>query len=254
MAKRPVYTHLDLVPKATPRGLELAPVVAKALLSHASEDFTRPHLCGVGLDVNGSRDSAWLVATDGHRLIRMPITGTIPDGIGRIVWPEKEVNAALARMIDVFSHGEEGAPLLVLPWIKSDHECLPVQQVIPPDGLGSEIAWFNPQFLADACKVGHDFAKATKTETMLSIAAVSLGRSALDPMRYVIAFGEATLAEIVVMPMRGPTEAKLPKTHGGAGATVAPKRKGKRSKVAGNVCYPEAMKVADEMNRDAEAA
>lgn len=217
MAK-PTYTSLDLYPKVTPRGLELAPVTAQALLSHACQDATRVALMGVGLDA--SRGAAWLCATDGHRLIRIPIRGEIPSGVKpRCMWVEREVRSALDRMKagDVVGVGDGGAPMLVLPWIDSPYDFVPTDQVMPSAKLGTTRQHFNPEYLADAMKVGESFQRAIKTSASVTFATV--GTSELDPVRADVVVGGAIVAQIVVMPMRD-VSGSLPSWHGANGTKV----------------------------------
>ena len=111
--KKPTITGGDLTPKATSRGLELLPQVAKALLTHASQDPLRVAIHGLGID--GTGEAAWLCATDGIRLIRMPIAGTVPPGVATCLSAE-EIGKAIKRAEagDVRGTGESGATLIVI--------------------------------------------------------------------------------------------------------------------------------------------
>jgi hypothetical protein len=214
MATKPTIYCSDLRPRATARGLELLPEVAKALLSHVCLDQTRLHLCGLGID--GSGESAWLCATDGHRALRMPIRGEVPAGVSSL-FPVAEVNAAIlrAKAGDVKGHGDGGATLIVLPWLKATEvRFVPMSQVFPTEttrGKG-DLPWVNPHYLADAARVGETFAKATRTETMIAMRMGALGDK-FDPTRFDL-LGEngEIVAQIVIMPMRV-EHADLPKTH-----------------------------------------
>lgn len=213
MATKPTLTIGDLVPKATARGLELPAGVAKALLTHASLDEARVMMCGLGID--GTGDSAWLCATDGHRLIRMPIAGKVPDGIGTVITKD-EIDRAIARADakDVIAHGETGAPLIVLPWCKeSDWAFPPTGQVVPVGnerGEG-ETPWFNPAYMAQAFKIGETFCKLTKETLAISMGVTHTG-GGLDPIRIDVNARNVCIAQVVVMPFRADA-CKLPATH-----------------------------------------
>ncbi len=214
MAKFPI-TGEDLRPKATERGLELLPVVAKSLMSHASLDETRVALTGLGID--GGGEAAWLVAADGSRLIRMPIAGKVPDGVALVI-PASEVKAAILRAEagDVVGRGTQGATLIVIPWCKpTSLKFPPVSQVVPRDtGRGSadsEIPSFNPHYLAEAAKVADSFQRAARLGPALSITLGSMG-GGLDPVRYDVNYNRTTIAQIVIMPVRV-NPASLPATH-----------------------------------------
>lgn len=216
MATKPTLTIGDLVPKATARGLELPAGVAKALLTHASLDEARVMMCGLGID--GTGDSAWLCATDGHRLIRMPIKGTVPAGIGNVITKD-EIDRAIARADakDVIAHGETGAPLIVLPWCKeSEIRFVPTSHVVPVGeqrGEG-EAPWFNPAYLAAAFKIGETFVKLTRESLAISMGVTHMG-AGLDPIRVDVNARGSCIAQIVVMPFRA-DPCKLPATHTGA--------------------------------------
>lgn len=215
MATKPTLTIGDLIPKATARGLELPAGVAKALLTHACLDETRVQMCGLGID--GTGESAWLCATDGHRLIRMPIAGKVPDGIGTVITKD-EIDRAIARADakDVIAMGETGAPLIVLPWCKeSDFRFPPTGQVVPTGNArgkdGNPTPWFSPAYMAGAFKIGETFAKLTRTQTMISMGVTYTGGD-LDPIRIDVNAQCACIAQIVVMPFRADACA-LPETH-----------------------------------------
>lgn len=246
MSKKKPYVPVDLLPRATPRGLELAPVVVKALLAHSSDDFARPTITGIGLD--GEGDRAWLCATDGCRLIRMPIRGVVPSGIRSTVWPEREIVLAEARMIagEVVGEGAEGAPMMVLPWIETEVKFPPAAQVVPRDGRGTEVQSIEPSYLAEACKHADAFIRTVRGSGHSGVTFGSIGTSDLDPMRLDINVKGVIVAQIVIMPRRDDA-ARLPETHRadrkvGADApetteatvetteaTVAPKAKRKRA-------------------------
>lgn len=221
MATKPTLTIGDLVPKATARGLELPAGVAKALLTHASQDCTRVHLVGLGID--GGGDSAWLCATDGCRLVRMPIAGTVPDGIGNVITKD-EIERAIARADakDVIAHGETGAPLIVLPWVnESSWSFPPTGQVVPVGnerGKG-ETPWFNPAYMAGAFKIGETFCKLTKETLAISMGVTHTGGD-LDPIRIDVNARNVCIAQVVIMPMRADACA-LPETHRGVEEYVA---------------------------------
>lgn len=173
-------------------------------------------MCGLGID--GVADRAWLCATDGHRLIRMPIAGTVPGDIATVLSAE-EIDKAIKRAEagDVRGTGTEGALLIVLPWIKRpEHDMAfpPTGQVVPTGasrGTG-EIPWFAPTYLASAAKVGETFVKITGYNSgSLTMGIAHMGGS-LDPFRLDVNLRGETIAQIVIMPMRADA-CEVPATH-----------------------------------------
>lgn len=215
MATKNPITGEDLRPRATKRGLELLPVVAKALMTHASLDETRVAITGLGID--GSGDAAWLCATDGCRAVRMPIRGTVPEGVSGVI-PASEVKASILRAEagDVTGRGTEGATLIVIPWCKpTSWSFPPIAQVVPRDtGRGKAdavIPEVDPEYLMDAAKLAHTFQRAVRLGPSLTIALGHMSGE-LDPVRYDVNYRGEIVAQIVIMPMRV-TKGAIPKTH-----------------------------------------
>lgn len=224
MTKKFPITGADLRPRATARGLEMLPHVAKALLSHACQDETRLVMCGLGID--GEGESAWLCATDGCRLVRMPIAGSVPADIGNVLATdeiERAINRAEAG--DVVGRGTDGAILIVIPWLKREEHTpryLPTNQVVPRDNSRGEgeAPHFDPGYLVDAAKVGETFRKAARLAHASMGMTVGHMGGALDPLRFDLNYVGEIIAQIVIMPMRV-NAGKLPATHDTARSVVA---------------------------------
>ncbi len=208
----------DLYPRATPRGLEVHPATIRALRLFSSHDETRLHLSGVGVDIPAQRDQAWLVATDGHRAMRIPITGTIPGSVASN-WSDSELAQAelRAKLHDVEGKTASGAQLLVLPWIEGSRMA-PVDQVMPTEvaleGVNTDAMNWNPAYVADVGKAADILGKACRATMVMRIGALP---TALSPTRFDIVagiseHGNLVIAQIAVMPMRAGKVA-LPERH-----------------------------------------
>jgi len=184
-------------PTITEAGLALSPGLASMLLEWASDDPFRSMLCGLGIGV--ANGQPYLCATDGHRLVRVPIAGSgLPCRINA-VWSADKVTRAI-RLAKV-----DGTPTVTLAWsdVESGAMFPPVDQVVPQpkiDGDAKPCA-VNPAYLTDAGRIGAALAKLTDDDGNV-VAVIRTLSGALEPMRIDILRSGYTLATLVIMPMR----------------------------------------------------
>lgn len=192
--KRASYSPASLVTE----GIRIPVALAESLLSFSCDDPTRPQLRSVAFypDPEGRQ---WLCATDGHTLMRAPISGSLPAGEARArcYWTRGHV-AMSVKLAKV--QGQD----LILAWDAVEATgtaCYPeVSQVVPSPGVSAAaVCALNPAYLVRAAKVGEVLNRGGAGCTVVVRSLV--GR--LDPVRFdLVADEDTTIAEIVVMPMR----------------------------------------------------
>lgn len=172
----------------TPEALCLPLDVARACMVFASEDMTRPHLTGIGVD------QGFVCATDGHTAVRFLAPGddSRTDYHGRH-WSGPTVvgQIAAARAAKLES--------VTLPW----SACIPAPSRYPPVHAVTP----RPRVKAGA-PVGVDARYLGRLETVVKacgrgisrVDLVSLG-DPLDPLRFDVK-GPVAEAHVTIMPMR----------------------------------------------------
>lgn len=186
---RPEYT----APTSAPDGLTMSAEVARSMLAWASDDTTRPQLCGLAISVD--RDP-WVCACDGHVGIRVKVGGT-DLGPSTAVWSRAYVEQQLgiAKALK--------ASTVTLAWsaIESGLTFPPMGQVIPrPGSLRGTVVTFNPDFMRQIGELGQRVRKMLGSSVAIAVRHIG---GALDPLRCdVVAAHVGIVAECVVMPMR----------------------------------------------------
>lgn len=197
----------------------------RALLAHAGSDDTRPHLCGVAVDLARGR----AFATDGHRLamaqakVTPSVTASVAacvvardalersikacSSTGRIAIRRYALTEATAGSATVLGAGEDYIAIEVLDendkalttaHARIDQACLavPVDQLLTPQNLTApRCVWntVNPAYLADLALV----ARAAQAVGVRCWAATA----PLDPIFH-DCDGETAYWQIVIMPVR----------------------------------------------------
>jgi DNA polymerase-3 subunit beta len=143
----------------------------KALLLIAPKADIRSYLNGVCVDIRN--DLVTLVATDGHRLLAVPVTADDVEGAtdGQYVIPRDALDA-----VKPAKHGKQAAPIAIVIRVSTVtitgattatnstmDERFPDWRRVMPKSATSELAQFNSDYLASFGKVAELLGVKTKT-------------------------------------------------------------------------------------------